>query len=140
MDNDKMKKTIAYKFFVFDTYFNWGLGILFLLFFSQAQRWMSHEPLLPDYLWICLGAIFMVFAWWQTYIVLKNRFGKPARLWACISAWISVLVLTYALVFMHFDLFVEARMVIWTGNLYMLILGGIYLRAYLKPQPVNLTY
>lgn len=137
MDDNKIKITIAYRFFLFDTYVNWGLGILFLFFHDQAEKWMSNEALLPDYLWICIGAIFLLFGWWQTYIVLKNKFGRFARLFGFITAWLSVLVLTYALVFMNFNLFPEARLIIWVGNLYMFILGGLYLGSYLKSTPVN---
>jgi hypothetical protein len=132
MDDKHVKRTIAYRFFVFDTYLNWGLGFLFLFFYKYAEKWMSAESLLPDYLWICIGAVFMVFAWWQTYVLTKNIFGRFARFFGFATAWLSVLVLTYALVFMDFDLFVEARLIIWVGNFYMFILGGIYLRSYLK--------
>ena len=135
MYDDQVKRTIAYRFFVFDTYFNWGLGILFLFFYKNAQMWMSTETLLPDYLWIILGAIFLVFAWWQTYVLFKNKFGRFARLFGFATACLSVLVLTYALVFMNFNLYVEARLIIWVGNIYMFILGGIYLRSYLKHLP-----
>jgi hypothetical protein len=132
MRDKQVKRTIAYRFFVFDTYFNWGLGILFLFFYKNAENWMSMETLLPIYLWIIIGAIFLVFAWWQTYVLIKNKFNRFTRLFGFITAWLSVLVLTYALVFMNFNLYMEARLIIWVGNIYMFILGIFYLRSYLK--------
>jgi hypothetical protein len=93
---------------------------------------MSMETLLPIYLWIIIGAIFLVFAWWQTYVLIKNKFNRFTRLFGFITAWLSVLVLTYALVFMNFNLYMEARLIIWVGNIYMFILGIFYLRSYLK--------
>ena len=65
-------------------------------------------------------------------MVLKNKFGKNAQLFSCIMSWIPFLILTYALVFMNFKLFITARIIIWIGNLYMFTLGLLYFISYRK--------
>lgn len=127
-----VKKTIAFKFFLFDTFVNWGLGILFLFFFHPAEEFMSDGPLFPGFIWVTMGAALLLFGIWQTYIVIAGRFSKNVRLFSCITAWAPVLALTYALVFMNFDLHTGARIMIWAGNLYMFTLGALYLNSFIK--------
>jgi hypothetical protein len=137
MKHTGVKKTTAYRFFLFDTFVNWGLGILFLFFYHPAEKLMSDGPLLPDFIWIIMGAAWLLFGIWQTYIVIANRFSRTVRLFGCITAWGPFLALTYALIFMNFDLFMEARIIIWVGNLYMCLLGALYLKSYLEPAGTN---
>ena len=137
MQHSGVKKTIAYKFFLFDTFVNWGLGILFLFFYHPVEKLMSGGPLLADFIWITMGAALLLFGIWQTYIVTGNRFSRNTRLFGCITAWVPFLFLTYVLVFMDFDLYPGARMLIWAGNLYMLTLGALYLNSYIKHDHEN---
>jgi hypothetical protein len=123
---------LAYKFFVFDTFLNWILGILFIFFYRLSELLISGSTLLPDILWIIIGIGLLLFGFWQTYIVLMRKFNQDAQLYSCIMAWISFLILTYALVFMRFEIYTIARLVIWTGNLYMFVLGCLYLLSYRK--------
>jgi hypothetical protein len=126
-------KTLAYRFFLFDTFFNWALGIMFLFFFRPLERLMSKGPLLPDYLWIIIGAVLLLYGIWQTYVVLSGTFSRNVRLFCCITAWGPVLLLSYALLFMGFDLYLAAHVLIWTGNIYMLVLGTLYFRSMIRP-------
>jgi hypothetical protein len=137
MKHAVVKQTLMYKFFLFDTFFNWALGIVFLFFYHPVEKLMSNGTLLPDFVWIIMGAAWLLFGIWQTYIVIGNRFGRKVWLFGCITAWGPFLALTYALVFMNFDLFIAARIIIWAGNLYMCLLGALYLKSYLEPAGAN---
>jgi len=126
---DKFNKA-AYKFFVFDLFLNWILGILFIFFFRLMESLIGHSQLLPGYLWIIIGTGLLFFGIWQTYIVIGKKFDKNTRLFSSIMAWACFLLLTYAMVFMNFEIYYIARIVIWIGNLYMFFLGLLYLISY----------
>lgn len=126
MNSNSRIKKITYKLFVFDTYINWILGTVFLFFSKSVEKLMSDVPLLPQEIWIIIGLGLLFFGFWQTFIIWKKKFSRSAQLFSCITAWIPFLILTYALVFMKFSLFIEARLIIWVGNIYMLILGWFY--------------
>lgn len=122
----------AYGFFVFDTFLNWILGILFIFFYRPVELFISGSTLLPDILWIIIGFALLLFGIWQTYIIMTQKFSKNAQLFSGFMAWICFLILTYALVFMNFEIYVPAAIAIWTGNVYMFILGCLYFSSYRK--------
>lgn len=132
MGSKDIKKSISYKLFLFDTFFNWFLGIIFLFFYRFFEDLIGNEPLLPDIIWIIIGAGLLLFSIWQTYTVLIKRISKNLFLFSCIMAWIPFIMLTYALAFMEFALKTEARIFIWIGDLYMFILGFFYFQQWHK--------
>jgi hypothetical protein len=118
---------IAYRFFIFDTWVNWGLGILFILFFRRVETFISDRRILPGYFWIISGIGLLLFGFWQTYVLVKRKFSPDARLFSCIMAWLPFIALTYALLFMQFPIRPLACVLIWIGNVYMFALGVLYL-------------
>lgn len=122
----------AYRFFIFDTFVNYGLGILFIFFYKQAESFISEADLLPDYFWIGMGLGFLLFGFWQTYVLVTNSFVPKNRMISCILSWSCFVALTFALLFMGFSLKPLPGILIWTANLYMLFLGIIYLISWYK--------
>lgn len=132
MDSQDIKKTVSYKLFLFDMFFNWFLGILFLFFHRFFDDLIGNEPLLPELIWIIIGEGLLLFSFWQTYIVILNKISKNDFLFSCIMAWVPFIMLAYVLAFMEFALKAEARILIWIGDFYMFILGFFYLRQWYK--------
>jgi hypothetical protein len=124
----------AYRLFIFDTYVNWGLGILFIFFFRYVESFISDRKILPDYFWIITGMGLLLFGVWQTYILIKRMFTPNVRLFSCILAWLPSIALTYALLFMGFPIKPLSGVLIWTGNIYMFSLGVLYLISRYKSK------
>ena len=126
----------AYKtasgFFVFDTFVNWILGILFLFFYKPVESLIADSKLIPDAGWLMIGAGLFLFGIWQTFILIKGKLIKGALLFSSIMAYAPVLLLTFGLFIAGPRIHFAAALAIWAGNLYMLALGTIYLVAYLK--------
>jgi hypothetical protein len=133
-NNTKNGWKIAYNFFVFDTFINWILGILFIFFFRYVEAFLSYRQMLPDYIWISMGTGLLLFGFWQTYVLYKGRFSPGSRLFSCVMAWLCFAALTYALLFMQFPIKVFPLILVWTGNVYMLILGVLYLASWYKSK------
>ena len=124
----------AYRFFIFDTFVNWALGILFIFFFRYVETFISNEKILPDYFWIISGVGLLLFGFWQTYILITRSFTANARMFSCILAWLPCIPLTYALLFMGFPIRPLAGIFIWFGNVYMFTLGVLYLISWYKSK------
>jgi len=122
----------AYRFFIFDTLVNYGLGILFIFFFKQTGSFVSDAEILPDYVWIGMGVGLLLFGIWQTFVLVTKSFVPKNRLISCILSWSCFIALTFALLFMGFSIKTLPNILIWTGNLYMLFLGVIYLISWYK--------
>jgi len=132
MCSKDIRKSVSYKLFLFDTFFNWFLGTLLLFFYRFFENLIGDEPLLPEIIWIIIGTGLLLFSIWQTFAVLLKKIGKNHFLFSCIMAWIPFFMLTYALIFMEFALKTEARIFIWIGNIYMFILGFFYFQQWYK--------
>jgi hypothetical protein len=127
----------AWRFFVFDTLVNWALGMLFLFFSRQVESFISDQQILPGWFWMIAGAGLLLFGFWQTYIVATAAFTPIARLFSCVLAWLPFVALTIALLCMGFPVRPLARVLIWTGNIYMFTLGVLYLVSWYKSKIGN---
>jgi hypothetical protein len=110
-----------------DMLLNWVLGVLFTFLPNLVERVIAVGPLLPPLIWRVIGVIFLLFAAWQTWIVVRRDIGPVGLILACDMAWVPVVLLTIALVFMAFPLRLWARIALWIGDVYMLFLGAWYL-------------
>lgn len=110
---------------IFDNILNYLLGIVFAFFPLTFQSWISPNEILPKWLWILFGIGFLLFAGWQTYN-LKKGFSKRDRVFASVMALIPVVALTIALL-LPLKLYLVARILLWLGDLYMFVLGILYL-------------
>lgn len=124
----------AYRFFVFDTFVNWVLGILFIFMPGEVESFISRQNILPGFFWIISGSGLLLFGWWQTYVVFTGKFTENARMFSCILAWLPSAALTYALLFMGFPVRPLAAVFIWSGNVYMFSLGVLYLLSWNKSK------
>jgi hypothetical protein len=110
-----------------DMYLNWALGVLLAFVPGAAERAMSTGPLLPGLIWRGIGAIFLLFAAWQTWVVRRGEIGASGLIFASLMALVPVVLLTGGLIFVDFPLRAWARIALWVGNIYMFLLGGWYL-------------
>jgi hypothetical protein len=110
-----------------DMYLNWALGALFAFVPSVAESAISTGPLLPEPIWRVIGAIFLLFAAWQTWVVRRGKVGAGGLVFASLMALVPVVLLTIGLIFIDFPLRAWARIALWVGNIYMFLLGGWYL-------------
>jgi hypothetical protein len=110
-----------------DTILNWLLGCVLVFFPSMVDDIIGRQLLAPPLVYQAIGAGFLVFAAWQTVRVIGRQLGIGALVFAAFMAEIPVILLTAALVFMNLDLEPVWRLVLWLGNVYMLILGVWYI-------------
>ncbi|MBN1311022.1 MAG: hypothetical protein JXB30_06345 [Anaerolineae bacterium] len=124
LDN-AMRFTLNY-LFRGDTLLNWFLGVVLLVFPSQVDGLLGQRSLLPPSIYLFIGGGFLLFAAWQTIVVIRRRLGSTALIFAALMAEIPVLLLTVALIYLHSDLHPIWRVVLWIGDGYMLMLGAWY--------------
>lgn len=116
------------RLFLGDTILNWFLGVALTFFPNVVDRVLSTAPpMLPPIVYILIGVGFLFYAAWQTMILIRGQMGPSALVFAAVLALIPFLGLTVALVFMGFPLKVGFRILLWVGNIYMLLLGIWYL-------------
>ena len=119
---------LVQKIFLGDMLLNWGLGIILTLFSRRADGILMQKSLFPPTFYLILGVIFLCFALWQTVIFRHKRLtNKTTLIFAAIMSLIPFLILTWALVTFRNHLHDWIEVVLWAGNLYMLLLGAWYL-------------
>ena len=129
-----MKHTIAQKITILivwiDLVINYTLG-LFLLFLPYAfDRMIGSLPVLSPFLYQVIGGGLIVFAGWQSYMVSKKLLFTIQYLWTAITlAILPVIILTTALLFGDFSIKTTWMIIIWLGDLYMVLLTAWYFKA-----------
>ncbi len=121
-----MRLTLSY-LFRGDTLLNWLLGVVLIFFPSMVDGVLGQHPLVPGVVYQVIGGGFLLFAAWQTGMVIRRRIGPPALVFAAFMAEVPVILLTVVLVFMNLGLYPVWRVVLWLGNGYMLLLGVWYI-------------
>jgi hypothetical protein len=124
--NEAMSITLRYVFSG-DATLNWLLGFALVFFPSTLDGLLGRRRLAPELLYQVVGGGFLLFAVWQTVVVIRRRIGPPGLAFAALMAEIPVVLLAVALVFMNLDLLPVWRVVLWIGNGYMLLLGVWYM-------------
>lgn len=110
-----------------DMILNWFLGIVLALLPGLADRVLGQANLLPLIIYRAIGIGFLLFAAWQTSLVVRGRCGPLDLYFAAAMAEGPVVLLTAALLFMSLALRPFARVALWIGDIYMLFLGGWYI-------------
>jgi hypothetical protein len=111
-----------------DMLLNWLLGVLLTFLPGWADRALRSgvRTLLPAGAYRVVGVGFLLFAAWQTAVVVRGRMGAPALWFAAFMAEAPVVLLTAALVFLNLPLKPGWRIVLWAGDVYMFLLGLWY--------------
>jgi hypothetical protein len=109
-----------------DMLLNWCLGIIFTIFPLPVDRVLGQVSLLPPSIYRVIGVGFLLFAAWQTWVVIQGDIKPGGLIFASLMAEIPVVLLTIALLFMDFKLRPGWRIALWVGNVYMLLLGVWY--------------
>lgn len=109
-----------------DMLLNWLLGFTFIFIPLRIEKVIAFSSVLPAWLWITMGVFLLGFAAWQLGVVKRRDIRSKELVFAALMAWAPVVLLTAGLL-MDFPLLSWARVVLWTGDIYMLILGGWYL-------------
>jgi hypothetical protein len=98
MTVERMKALTVRWIITGDMYLNWALGALLAFVPGVAERAMSTGPLLPGLIWRVIGAIFLLFAAWQTWVVRRGEIGASGLVFASLMALVPVALLTIGLV------------------------------------------
>ena len=105
-----------------DTVLNWLLGSALVFFPAMVDGVLGRRPLAPGVVYQVIGGGFLLFAAWQTVVLIRRWIGPLGLVFAAFMAEVPVMLLTVVLVFMNLDLFPVWRVVLWLGNGYMLSL------------------
>jgi hypothetical protein len=109
-----------------DMILNWFLGVILIMFPAQVDAIIGQRTVLPESLYRVMGTLFLVFAAWQAWKVVTRTIRPKGLVFAALMAEIPVVILTVALVAMHLPLEPFWRVVLWIGDIYMLLLGAWY--------------
>jgi len=116
------------KVIIADIAINLVSGTLCVFFPRILNSALFSERALPWWVFLETGAGFFLFATWQI-----ARFIKPKGLtignlrFAAVLAWMPILALSAALLSSLGDkLRTISEIFLWTANIYMLLLGGLY--------------
>jgi hypothetical protein len=137
MKINKLKEFTLNKIIFYDMILNFFLGFGFIFFYKNFEKLISPEKVLPVLIWRLIGIGFIFFAGWQTKVLSKKNINSKELIFASLMALIPVIMLSYALIFMNFNLYLWSRIVFWIGNIYMLILGSWYMFLAIKLRKIK---
>ncbi|MBN1430252.1 MAG: hypothetical protein JXB07_17920 [Anaerolineae bacterium] len=124
--SDAMSFTLNYLFRA-DMWLNWFLGCVLCVFPSFVDGLINLRPFLPLLVYWVVGVGFLLFAAWQTIVVVRRQLGPGELVFAAVMAEIPVVLLTVALISMSSALHPVWYVVLWVGDGYMLFLGAWYI-------------
>jgi ABC-type transport system involved in cytochrome c biogenesis permease subunit len=127
MDLEKAKAFTLNRLFLGDTILNWLLGFALLLLPGKIDSLLGSSLLFPPVFYTVVGAVFLAFAAWQTFVVVrKKELGIPALVFAAVMAEAPTVLLTIALIYLPLALKPGWRVVLWIADIYMFVLGCWY--------------
>ncbi len=118
---------LTVRLFMGDTVVNWILGIALSLFPGRVSRLLTAGRGVPVWVYVVIGAGFLLFAVWQSWILGRRYLERAALRFAAAMALGPVVGLTAALLWPGLDLRPLWRAVLWVGDAYMAFLGVWYL-------------
>lgn len=122
------RKELTLKIIQYDSYLNWFLGIFFIANPNLLLSYFSPYLQLPFSFWLLLGVGFILFAFWQTFFIIRpNKINSTQLQAAAALAWLPVLALTFFLALIPYVFYPNALLLLWIANIYMLLLGAWYL-------------
>lgn len=110
-----------------DMLLNWFLGAVLALAPRLVDNVLGYAPLLSTLIYRVIGIGFLGFAAWQTWIVIRQDIRPGDLVFAGLMAEGPVILLTIALLFLPLALRPGWRIVLWAGDVYMLLLGVWYI-------------
>jgi len=119
-----MKSSILRKIFIADMYLNFGIAIFLTLFPVKFQSLIVFIPEFPNYVIMAVGIGQGLFASWQAYA--SKKMSKNDYKFASIMALWPFAALTIILIVYNSVIYLIPKIVMWIGNIYMLILGIEY--------------
>lgn len=120
---------LSKKLFMFDTGLNGALGCVLMLIPARINVVIMAENTLPPILYRIIGAGFLAFFAWQVTVIVRRTFDRKAILFAGWMALIPFTGLTIVLLFAGLPFKPIWHDILWAGDFYMLILGGLYFAA-----------
>ena len=122
--------------FLGDTLLNWFLTAVLIAVPRTVDHVLGSAPVMPPIVYRAIGAAFLLYAAWQTVILVRKGHMDPADYaFASGMALVPVVLLTAALLFLPVPLRAVWRIVLWVGDVYMLFLGAWYI--YLARHPID---
>lgn len=115
------------KLFFGDMLLNWFVAAVLIPFPVFCDTMLGTAQLFPYGYYRVLGVIFLLYAAWQTAIVIKSALTPGALWFSAILAEVPVVLLTAALVGLGLPLRPQWRIILWIANFYMLFLGVWYI-------------
>ena len=112
--------------FLGDMILNWFLGGILLFFPMLVDMTLGVTLIIPLVIYRFIGLLFWLFAAWQSWMFRRGRLGLLGLIFAALLAFIPVIALTVALVFMDFPLRIGWRIIHWIGDVYMFFLCAWY--------------
>lgn len=121
-------KSFTKKIVYFDIAINITVGISLLSAPNLFYNLLFNAQILPIWLFIVIGVGLLIFAFWQlAFFIRPGRFTLRNLRFAAVLAWIPFFGLTIGLLTDLSDqLLILPKIFLWTANIYMLLLGGLY--------------
>ena len=114
----------------FDITINYLLGAWLLFAPNGFDRLIGASTVMPLFFYRIIGIGLLLFAIWQTIMIRSNKiFTNNYLLPAIILAVIPVIILAAALLFGDFPVKPAWKMILWIGDLYMILLSAWYIRV-----------
>jgi hypothetical protein len=127
-----MKRKLVKMTIIFDSIVNLLLGVALIIFHDIIESLISPSKVFNQWSWILIGLVLLLYGIWQFIIYYLNRINKKVELISSVIAWIFFIILTYALIYLDFDLFPIATAILWILDFYILMGGLFFLWAYSK--------
>jgi hypothetical protein len=127
MIDPKRGLSFTKRLFFGDMVFNWFLGGLLTVFPGFADRVLTTTRFFPITAFRLIGIGFLIYSAWQTFIIAKERLVPRALRGAAWAAFGPVVVLTGGLILWAEVIAPFWTIVLWVGDVYMLLLGLWYI-------------
>ena len=115
------------RLFSADAGLNVFLGMLLTFSPAWTDQIITRSRLVPPGIYRFIGTIFLFYAAWQLLVILKNRVAsRDAMIFAAVMALVPVILLTAALLYADLPVVLLWRIILWMGNIYMLLLAAWY--------------
>ncbi len=129
-----MKRKLVKMTIIIDSIVNLLFGVTLIIFHDIIESLISPSKVLNQWLWILIGLVFLLYGIWQFIIYYLNRINKKVELISSVIAWIFFIILTYALIYLDFDLFPIATTILWILDFYILLGGLFFFWAYSQKE------
>jgi hypothetical protein len=113
----------AVRLLTWDRILNAILGVAFIAIPGPIESVLGEPPLIPTVVWWVIGALFLLFAAWEQIVIRRPPLSIASLAFVSLMALVPVVLLTAALLFLDIPLNTFGRVILWAGDLLMLLLG-----------------